>query len=458
MIQIHNAVVIKSGQELFTNFNWTIQSNEHWVISGANGSGKTILLEMLAGMHHTSRGCVEYSFIHGTDWDERFAQRKKYIHYISAHAIQSLIHQDDLFYQQRYYSMGDERTPLVRDLLRGSPPQQLNFPSSFSIEHLLNLEVTRLSNGQLKKVLILKKLLQGLPKVLLFDYPFEGLDNDSREDLIRFLDHLAYTYGVQLILVDHEHHLPHAINKRLILDNFKIRSIEPIVPKRFTPQSTQVNHPEQKTDEPIVEMVDLVIQYGKKEIIKGFNWKINKGERWALTGRNGSGKTTIFSLIYADHPMAYSQKVFLFGKRRGSGESIWDIKKRINYLGPELLTYMNPSSLTTSAYDYIIQQCKEIDRDELDKALKFFDAEHFILRSIRSLSSGQLQLTLIITSLFSDKELLLLDEPFQFLDPKQKELLNNYLNDHLHNETTLVLITHYEEDIQHWTNHRMRLQ
>jgi molybdate transport system ATP-binding protein len=240
------------------------------------------------------------------------------------------------------------------------------------------------------------------------------------------------------------------------LENFEIKTIENIhsIPSLPVPL---IKSPEHSSNEPIVEMRDLTIRYDKKEIIRQFNWKVHKGERWALTGPNGSGKTTIFSLIYADHPMAYSQQVYLFGKRRGTGESIWDIKKRINYLGPELLTYLNPFNIISSAYDFILQHHKLIDKDQLNDVISYFQAEYFIYIPMRFLSSGQLQLTLIIGSLLSDKELLLLDEPFQFLDPKQQYLLTNYLNDHLHTDTTLILITHYEEDILHWTNHRMIL-
>lgn len=455
MIHIQNVEVVKSGQKLFEKLDWTIQSNEHWVIGGLNGSGKTVLLELLAGVIHPSHGEINYSFIKGTSWDERFAQRKKHLHYIPTNAIQNLLQHHELFYQQRYYSMGDERVPLVRDLL-GEATHLLKFPSSFSIESLLNLKLTRLSNGQLKKVVILKNLMEEIPRVLLFDYPFEGLDPNSRNDLIDFLDYLVKEFNVQLILVDHSHHLPGAINRRLILENFKIKTIDDSFSTRST-SATPAKSPEHSTNDPVVEMRNVTIRYGEKEIIRNFNWKISKGERWALTGANGSGKTTIFSLIYADHPMAYAQHIYLFGKRRGTGESIWDIKKRINYLGPELLTYLNPAGIVSSGYDYIIEHHKKINTNQLDNVVQYFQADRFIRKPVRSLSSGQLQLMLIISSLLSDKELLLLDEPFQFLDPHQKYLLTNYLNGHLHSDTTLILITHYEEDIHHWTNHRMVL-
>lgn len=459
MVNLEKIDVVKSGKRLFEDFSWTIHAQEHWVISGVAGSGKTSLLEVIAGIHHPSRGEIHYSFVNGKTWDEKYAQRKQFIHYIPAHAGQVFLLSDEIFYQQRYYSIDDDRVPAVRDLFGDHIERlhALNFPSSFFIDELLDFPVTRLSNGQLKKVLILQNLVLNLPKMLLLDYPFEGLDHQSREELVQFLDHLALHHHVQLVMVDHHHHLPSVINKRLVLNQFKIKHIEGVPTKNTTVTSIKKEKPPRKEAETLVEMKEVTIRYGEKEIISKFNWKINKGERWALTGRNGSGKTTLFSMIYADHPMAYSQKVYLFGKRRGSGESIWDIKKRINYLGPELLSYLNPRNLMSSGYDYILQQQKNSERTKLEEIVNYFNAQDFIHDPMRSLSSGQLQLLMVINSLLSDKELLLLDEPFQFLDSENKAKLNQFLHEHLQNDTTLVLITHYEEDIREWTQLRMTL-
>src|SRR5690606_24900010 len=151
--------------------------------------------------------------------------------------------------------------------------------------------------------------------------------------------------------------LPSIITHKLTLENFSIAEAtklaliqsKPVIP--LTPV-TQAN----PVGEPVVEMKDLTIAYSGKKIISDLNWRVNKGERWALTGKNGSRKTTLFSLIYADHPMAYSQKVFLFGKRRGSGESIWDIKKRINYMGPEQMHFLDHRAQAFTGREYITMQ------------------------------------------------------------------------------------------------------
>ena len=457
MIEIRNAVVIKNGNKLFDNFSWTINDGEHWVITGPNGCGKTTLLELISGVIHLPHGQLIYSFIDGDTWDERYAQRKRKIHYIPANAIHTLLSEmQGLYYQQRYYGIGDERTPLVSDIL-GKAKEELKsppVPETFSIGHLLNLEVTRLSNGQLKKVLLLKALLAEIPKVLLLDYPFEGLDYDSREDLCNFIDFLGFTYGVQIILVDHYHHLPKVINRKLVLNSFAIEREEPLHERSGSSVSPQEadNSKASSLTAPVVEIRDLKIQYHNHVVLQNFNWTVHQGDRWALIGRNGSGKTTLFSMIFADHPMAYSQQIYLFGRRRGSGESIWDIKKRIAYLGPELVSYLAPRSIGLSVRDYIRSVNKKVSEENLNILVEHFAAEMFIDKPVRFLSSGELQLMAIMNCFLTEKELLLLDEPFQFLDTFQRRNLSRFLQSNLHPETTLILITHYAEDLAEWTN------
>jgi molybdate transport system ATP-binding protein len=456
MIEIKDARVVKGLNKLFDHFSWKINDGEHWVISGPNGSGKTTLLEIIAGAVHLPEGELVFSFIEGGTWDERYAQRKRKIHYIPAHAIHTLLSEvQGLYYQQRYYGIGDERIPLVKEVLgkSGEEIKNLPVPESLSINHLLNLEVTRLSNGQLKKVLLLKALMTEIPKLLLLDYPFEGLDFDSREDLCAFIDFLALSYGVQIILVDHHHHLPRVINRKLTLANFKIEAEEDHSPgPSVVTAPARIPSDDSRNGVPVIEIKDLKIKYQDHIVLKDFNWTVHQGERWALIGRNGSGKTTLFSMIFADHPLAYSQQIWLFGRRRGTGESIWQIKNRIAYVGPELVSYLAPKSIGVSVREYIHSINKKLNERALDDLINHFGAQNIIDKPVRSLSSGELQLMLIMNCFLTEKELLLLDEPFQFLDDKQKQNLNDYLQRHLRPDSTLILITHYADDLKQWTN------
>lgn len=460
MIGLKHIHAVRSGVKILTDFSWKLKDGENWLITGANGSGKTALLELLAGQLHITAGAIDIDFIHGVDWDERYQERKRKIHLIPAHAIQSLLRQhQDQYYQQRYYGIGDERTPLVRDIL-GAGCRQLDtlaLPESFAIRSLLELELTRLSNGQLKKVLLIRVLLTGIPRVLLLDYPFEGLDVGSRSELCQFIDFIAGKYGTQILIVDHHHQLPSCLTHRLLLDKGRPAAQSELNLSREDRQAVVRKEPAAVTTDPVVEISNLKIQYNDTVILENFNWTIRKGERWALIGRNGAGKTTLFSMIFADHPMAYSQEIYLFGRRRGTGESIWDIKKRISYLGPELMSYLSPEQTVLTARAYLRAVVRPWDESRFNRLLESMEAAAFIEKPMRMLSSGEQQVILIISCLMKDAEMLLLDEPFQFLDDHQKKNFRNYLSSYLKSDQTLILITHYEEDLREWTDYTKRL-
>ena len=459
MIELKEITVLKQGKKLFETLDLTLLTNDHYVIQGPNGSGKTTLLEILAGKIPVASGEVKYDFIPtDLDWEQRHQLRQQKVHYIPTHALQQLIGSHaDYFYQQRYYAIGDVNVTTVAELF-GKDVEKLDtlpFPDNFNIKHLLPLAVTQLSNGQLKKILIVRNLLKEIPAVLLLDYPFEGLDQESRIELCNFIDHLAQTFAIQIILVDHYHELPTVINKRIVIDQFTVTVEQFKLPDQETREYVQPSSL-LEDEAPVVELRDITIQYGSKKVIDSLTWRINRGERWSLTGRNGSGKTTLFSLIYADHPLAYSQQVYLFGKRRGSGESIWDIKKRINYLGPEHIHFLSPRAMQQTSWEYLGEN-KSVDLKLLESALKFFNIRDLKFKPVRSLSSGELQLLLLIQFFSIEKELLLLDEPFQFLDPAQKDIVHAYLNFYLGKKSTLIMITHYAADVERWTQLSKRL-
>ena len=462
MIEIKNVDVTKSGKKLFTNFSWSINTEENWIITGANGSGKTLLLEILSGMVHVPRGEIHHDFIYGDTWDARYSQKKQKITYIPSHALHTfLMGYQELYYQQRYYGIGDKRMPLVKEVFgeKVAVLNELDIPSSLSIQHLLNLEVTRLSNGQLKKLLLLKSFAKGIPRLLLLDYPFEGLDYESREDLCRFIDFIRTQHQVQVILADHHHHLPLCINRKLTLNRFRIEKSETFSARSNAKGIKPSQHvsDRQSCDEEIIKINNLQLKYGAHEVFKNFSWNVKKGDRWAVLGRNGAGKTTLFSLIFADHPQAYTQEIHLFGKRRGTGESIWDIKRRINYLGPEQISYLNPKSISSSAREYVKNANAAAKNNHFEALIKYFEADQFIDKGVNALSSGELQMMMIIHCFLSEKELWLLDEPFQFLDDAKKRKVSHYLRTHLKKEVTLILITHYDHDIVEWTNQRIQL-
>lgn len=459
MIDCRNVTVSSAGHAVLSDLTVRFESNQSYLITGANGSGKTTLLKLLAGKIHPQFGSIVFDFIPGDiDWEDKFELRRKLIHLVPAQALHELLRSPDLFYQQRYYSMEHAPLPTVQSYLGARVENLPTLPlsESFGLEPLLDRKLTELSNGQLKKVMILRQLLDTIPKVLLLDYPFEGLDAASRAELADFLDALVTSHGIQLLVADKEHdQLPRSLSRTVTLKNKKASVGERLVKTELMVSSASepVRTEERSGKPPVVEMKNVRIQYGERVVIDNLNWKVYQGDRWAVTGPNGSGKTTLFSLIYADHPMAYSEHVSLFGKRRGTGESIWDIKRRISYLGPEQIHFADPITEQLTVRQFI-SSTHPIDHTSI---VAYFKIEHLLERRLHVLSQGEWQLVFLLSLFLSQKELLLLDEPFQFLDRAQHERVTDYPQVHLAASSTLLLITHYEEDVARWTQQRLSL-
>ena len=187
------------------------------------------------------------------------------------------------------------------------------------------------------------------------------------------------------------------------------------------------------------------------------------GKRWALLGPNGSGKTTLLSLIGGDHPQAYSNDIRLFGCQRGSGESIWDIKRRIGLVSPELHLYFSEpltafQTAATGFFDVLAYRRTTPQQDAVIQNLfDSFEMGPLADRSFGRLSTGEQRLVLLVRALVKQPPLLILDEPFQGLDRRSIQLLREWLDTQLRPEQTLIFVSHNEEEIPRSIGRRLRL-
>lgn len=203
-----------------------------------------------------------------------------------------------------------------------------------------------------------------------------------------------------------------------------------------------------------VRFENVTIQYGETKALQDINWTVNKGEKWALSGPNGSGKSTMLSLINADHPQAYANDITLFDKRRGTGESIWHIKKRIGFISPELHLYFRKNMTcrevaATGLFDTLVLNRYLATEDEnLVKSLfGFYQMEHLLDKSFLRISSGEQRVVLLIRSLIKNPDLIIWDEPFQGLDENLIEQSTQLLQQYCTGSNTLIFVTHYPHEI-----------
>ena len=213
-------------------------------------------------------------------------------------------------------------------------------------------------------------------------------------------------------------------------------------------------------------MKDVSIRYGERTILKDLNWLVNNGERWALSGQNGAGKSTLLSLVCADNPQSYACDIALFGNPRGSGESIWDIKKHIGYVSPELhRSYQRDmpairivaSGLTDSVGLYV--KPKEKDMDQCRFWMKVFGLEGLEDRGFLKLSSGEQRLVLLARAFVKDPELLILDEPLHGLDNRNRRLVKDIIEAFCKRKNkTMIMVTHYKEELPACIDHSIFLK
>jgi molybdate transport system ATP-binding protein len=327
----------------------------------------------------------------------------------------------------------------------------------FGIEHLLDKPLLQLSNGENKRLQIVKALGQK-PDWLLLDNPYLGLDVSGRAILSAGLTELSQR-GIRFILfLSGGGELPGFVNKVYHLP--KQASVVAFSPRLMSWLGNKMINPSvrvgdsQRADE-IISLKDVTIRYGSQTILEHFSWTIQRGERWVLRGPNGAGKSTLLSLITADNPQSYSQDITLFGRRRGTGESIWDIKKNIGYVSPEMHLYFKETGtsfavVASGLFDLlgVTRKVNEQQNLQVDTCLALFGLEYLRDRSFQALSTGEQKMVLIARAFVKNPPLLILDEPCQGLDAAQVRLLKDVINQIADcSDMTLIFVSHYAEDV-----------
>lgn len=216
--------------------------------------------------------------------------------------------------------------------------------------------------------------------------------------------------------------------------------------------------------EPRIVLNDGVVSYNDRPILDHLSWTVNPGEHWQIVGPNGAGKSTLLSLITGNHPQGYSNDLTLFGRRRGSGETIWDIKKHIGYVSSSLhLDYRVSTTVRNvilSGYFDSIGIYQAVSDRQHKLAQQWLDILGMDNRvadaPFSSLSWGQQRLALIVRALVKHPTLLILDEPLQGLDPLNRQLIRRFVDVLIsEGETQLLFVSHHAEDAPACITHRL---
>ena len=332
--------------------------------------------------------------------------------------------------------------------------------ATFHIEEMQEKYVILLSSGETRKLQLTRTLLS-MPKTLIVDNPFIGLDTAARSQIGQLFDELAHQMGLTLYLILSRHdELPDYADETVLFDEPEKShpEVEQMMAQRPATEPSPVN-------EMVIDMHDVTVAYGHHTILNRLSWQVRRGEHWALSGPNGSGKSTLLSLVCADNPQSYAHDIVLFGRKRGSGETIWDIKRRIGYVSPELhrsyRRQLTALRVVASGLKDTVGLYVRATEEECQRCLwwmRLLCTDRLAERNFLSLSSGEQRMVLLARAFVKDPDLLILDEPMHGLDERNSDMVKGVIDRYCASrEKTLIMVSHYEEDLPSCIDKRLQL-
>ena len=492
------------GKRLLRGLDWTWRRGEHWGVVGPNGSGKSILVRLASGDLFAPEADISFPGL-GDDPGRAVAV-------VSLERQARLLRAMDAYVQMRWSASEEEETPtldawLSQDAVEEVAPfervdrtaaseaafarRRAAVVARMRLGALLGRHLVALSNGEMRRAQLARALLAA-PRILALDAPFVGLDAESRAILAGTVGELAARPSPALLVATaRPEDLPRGITHVIELGKGgrvvrmgkaegvervegveKVEGFEQAGRSGNRPAAESSNHrttvwrisgpPTQ--GRAIVRLRGATVSYGDHTVFEGLDWTVRAGEHWLLSGPNGSGKTTLLALVIGDHPQAYANDVRIFGRRRGTGDSIWDVKRRIGWVSPELHACMDRGA---TALDTVLSGFTDTPlyhgapsparRRAALAALARFGLAAAAATPFGALSAGEGRLVLLARAVVKQPPLLVLDEPCQNLDAANRTRFVSFV-DRLCAEnpaTTLLYVTHRADSVPRCIDHRI---
>lgn len=477
LLSFQNATVKSLDKFVFVDLDFEWKKGQHWAILGQSGTEQTAFLDALMGKLMLTKGILDKPFAK-TYQDEKTTKgeinsfRDLIASVSQEYQFKNKSNLRNFYYQQRFNSMESEDTATVGDYLDGIEgilPGPWNKEKAMILLRLTELRdksLIKLSNGETRRLTIASALMRN-PKLLFLDQPMTGLDIGTRRDFGFILREIIAS-GIHLIMTTNPNEIPECITHVAILKNKKIdrrtensKDLEALndlnasLDFDWEPlKDLLVENPE-ASFQSIVDLKAVTVTYGDKTILDKVDWIILPGERWVLKGNNGAGKSTLLSLLQGENPQAYANDIWLFGRKRGSGESIWEIKKNVGFVAPELSRYFprNQTCLKvvlSGLFDTMgLFKKADLKQESLaGKWLKLFKLENSAQVLFHQISAENQRFVLLARAMIKVPALLILDEASQGLDKQQSLLFRNTIDQIcVHSSISMIFVSHYEEAI-----------
>ncbi|WP_372677249.1 ATP-binding cassette domain-containing protein [Desulfosarcina sp.] len=485
LITLDRIAVRQRSRWLLNGSSWQIRSGEQWMVIGPNGAGKTTLVKAIAGILPVVQGKIQYHAFGGMSPTEA-------ISYVASDARRDIWHRESDLDHARSFAGRFNQATTVRELIYGNPIDPLvpfdmqsrlaDVAVRFNLDALLDKPALAVSTGEMSRVLVARELIRR-PKMLILDEPFDGLDRLGRQDLIEMLDRLA-TSGLPIILVSHRpEEMLSATTHVLTVDGGRIsgaRSVDDGSPPidaastavarnrrryRFNHRPAHREASRRVSAGPLIDMKTVTVRYGDTIVLDRFTWAVKAGEHWAITGPNGAGKSTVLKLISGDCLQVYANRIRLFGKDRGVGQTLWETRGRLGMVSHDLSSgYQKRMSaldvVCSGFFDSVglYRRCDAVQIATAQSWLAQMGLSGLSQTLFNQLSRGQRQMILIVRAMVKNPELLILDEPCAGLDPENRRAVLSLLEQIGRSGTTgLIVVSHHEDDIPACITHRLLL-
>lgn len=507
LIKVCNCYVLKDGCPVTSLFTWEMKKGEVWLVTGPNGGGKSHFIEALGtdNAGASLSGCTFEPQTGGL----YFNKYKSSTSVVSLEAAASLIKEERLNDESDYIEGGIDIGRTARDFIQEVLPsdnrknlEQFEEVVLCGISTVLDRGLKYLSTGEIRRVLLCRALLSKCQFLILSD-PFAGLDSVSRKILNSFFSSMAIkNVGVNfdfvpsiLLCMERYAEIPRGITNVLEFSGGgisfcgKICDYEDLMQKRKEENSQKIInekitetrifqelHAESKIflkkskDEnknELVSMKNVTVAWGGNTVLNKLTWTLYAGEHWLIRGPNGSGKTTFLELITGDNMQVFCNDVSVFGRRRGTGETIWELKEKMGIVSYRLhLEYRMlggtdlEAVLLSGFHDSIglYEQRSQVEQMAVRKWLTFGGFDGRGHENFGSLSYGEQRAVLILRAVVKCPLLLILDEPCHGLDEEYRARILNLLEEIAKTGTTTMLhVTHDPTEVLSCEKHVLEL-
>ncbi|ALO47046.1 hypothetical protein PS2015_2412 [Pseudohongiella spirulinae] len=460
--------------------SFKVEPGQHWCLFGGNGAGKSLLASLFSGRLMLARSRIQYA----TGFDPLHD-----IQVVSFEEQQRLWQSETRHDVSEFSESASDPGTTVAKLVTGRDTDDClagEFLQRLDIKNLADRGIRFLSSGQIRRAMIAKALYQK-PKLLILDDPLASIDRQSAESIREILNQYVQADNAMILLARRQQDILTSATHIAVMDSLKLISSgeryvveqlaafrhivnrQALVPENLPALDERLpgvmNYRRADRTQALIKLDSVTAQYGSKVVFRNFSWQMDWGDHVLIEGPNGSGKSTLLGLINGDNHMAYGQAVTVFGQRRGSGESVWDIKQRFGVVSNELhnryIKGWRVLDVVVSGFFDTMGLYENTTAIQQESARQWLQAFGLVGQGscwYHELSFGQQRMVLLARAMVKWPLILILDEPGVGLDDYYSDFLMAILEKIVHSgRTHIIYVSHTFDETPQFINKRLSM-